>query len=90
MLWDAFAAFRQAQGLPATTIDIAPVLDAGRLAEDNLGDAKIFSERFASDSISQKEVMALLGAAISGVLPAGQSQCLTGLKLTSELIKFRF
>ncbi|KAE8361501.1 hypothetical protein BDV27DRAFT_147770 [Aspergillus caelatus] len=87
---DEFAAFRQAQGLPATTIDIAPVVDAGRLAEDNLGDAKIFSKRFASDSISQKEVMALLGAAIYGDLPAGQSQCLTGLKLTSELIKFRF
>jgi aryl carrier-like protein len=87
---DGFAAFRQSQGLPGTTLDIAPVVDAGRLAEDNLGDVKIFSERFASDAITKNEVMALLGAAISGVLPATQAQCITGLKLTDESIKFRF
>ncbi|KAB8230841.1 type I polyketide synthase [Aspergillus alliaceus] len=87
---DGFAAFRQSLGLPATTLDIAPVLDAGRLAEDNLGDVKVFSERFASDAITKNEVMALLGAAISGALPATQPQCVTGLKLTDESIKFRF
>lgn len=87
---DAFSAFRQAQGLPAATVDIAPVLDAGRLSEDGLGDRKTFSERFASDAISQVEVMALLGSVIAGVIPTGQHQCLTGLHLTSDNLQFRF
>lgn len=74
---DSFAAFRCHEGLPGVSLDLTAVTGAGYIAE-NAARAEDIFKNFGGETVSETEVLALLGLAISGVAP---HQCLTGLKL---------
>jgi hypothetical protein len=64
---NAFVQFRLKQGLPASSIDLTAVSDSGYLAENAEAAAEVM-RNLGSDTICEAEVLALLGAAISGHL----------------------
>lgn len=74
---DSFVQHRQLNGLPGTSLDLTAVTGAGYLAE-NAERSEDIIRNFGNETVSEKEVLALLSAAVRGVAPA---QCLTGLKL---------
>lgn len=74
---DSFAAYRRRKGLPGTSLDLTAVTGAGYIAE-NAARAEEILKNFGGETVSEAEVMALLGLAVSGMAP---HQCLTGLKL---------
>lgn len=74
---DSFAAFRRSKGLPAVSLDLTAVTGAGYIAE-NATRADDILKNFGGETVSEEEVLALLGLAVSGMSPP---QCLTGLKL---------
>ncbi|KAB5511498.1 polyketide synthase [Coniochaeta sp. 2T2.1] len=74
---DAFALYRRHQGLPATSLDLTAVTGAGYIAE-NTARAEHILKNFGGETVSEAEVLALLGLAVSGMSPC---QVLTGLKL---------
>lgn len=78
---DSFAAFRRHKGLPGVSLDLTVVTGVGYAAE-NARRAEDISRNFGGETVSEAEVLALLGLAVSGVSP---SQCLTGLKLVPGL-----
>lgn len=86
---DEFMSWRRAQGLAGTTIDLTAVSDAGYLADV---DAKRLAEvlkNIGSDTMDESEVLALLGAAITGDLSQSCSgQSITGLSLGATLEHF--
>jgi acyl carrier protein len=80
---NAFVQYRVALGLPATTIDLTAVSDVGYLAENRDRQAAV-AENLGSETISEIEVLALLGAAISGRMASTcNHHCITGMKITS-------
>lgn len=81
---NAFAQYRIKLGLPASSIDLTAVSDAGYLAEGSAERAAQVAENLGSETISEKEVLALLAAAVTGRMERCESHCITGLKLTPE------
>ena len=80
---DAFAEYRSKQGLAASTIDIGIVIDVGYVAEHSAREAEIRS--WAHDVINEKELLALIKAAINlDSRDAYSRQTITGCKLVPE------
>ncbi|MCJ1285020.1 hypothetical protein MMC26_004357 [Xylographa opegraphella] len=77
---DAFAQYRTARGLPASSIDLGVVADVGYVAENMDRQAQITAN--ANDQVLEKEYHALLKAAICQQ-PTGSDHCqtITGCKL---------
>ncbi|CZR56253.1 related to polyketide synthase [Phialocephala subalpina] len=82
---NAFAQYRLNLGLPASSIDLTAVSDAGYLVESGGERQKEVMETLGSESISEKEVLALIGAAITGKMGTTcNGHCITGLKIAPE------
>lgn len=82
---NAFVQHRNKLGLPASSIDLTAVSDAGYLAE-NLDAAAEVSKNLGSDTICEAEVLALLKAAISGRLASTcNNHTITGMRITPSL-----
>lgn len=80
---NAFIQHRLRLGLPGCSLDLTAVSDAGYLAE-NLDFAAEVSKNFGDSSISEKEVLALLKAAISGKLAQTcGNHAITGVRISS-------
>ncbi|QSZ34031.1 hypothetical protein DSL72_005611 [Monilinia vaccinii-corymbosi] len=78
---NAFVQYRLAQNLPASSLDLTAVSDAGYLAE-NLDAAAEVSKNLGSDTICEAEVLALLGAAITGRLAnTCNNHTITGIRI---------
>ncbi|KAL3481512.1 fatty acid synthase S-acetyltransferase [Aspergillus californicus] len=60
---DAFAAYQRTRSIPFTTIDLAPVRDAGYLANDSRMLAKV-SETFGGQTIDESQFHQLLSAIV--------------------------
>jgi acyl carrier protein len=79
---NAFVQHRIKLGLPASSIDLTAVSDAGYLAE-NLQAAAEVAKNLGSDTICEAEVLALLRAAIDGHLASAcNSHTITGMRIT--------
>ena len=73
-------------GLPGSSIDLTAVSDAGYLAE-NLERQKEVLENLGSETISEKEVLALVAAAVTGRMSTNcNNHCITGLKVAPEAL----
>ncbi|KAG4218640.1 hypothetical protein PC116_g32880, partial [Phytophthora cactorum] len=80
--------YRLAQGLPASSLDLTAISDSGYLAED-LEKAAEVAKNLGSDTICEAEVLALLGAAISGKLAkACNNHTITGMRITPSMQPF--
>jgi KR domain/Phosphopantetheine attachment site len=77
---NAFAQYRNRLGLPASSIDLTAVSDVGYLAENAERQAQV-AKNLGSETISEKEVLALIAAAITGRMKECNSHCITGLKI---------
>ncbi|KAK5651402.1 hypothetical protein OQA88_12490 [Cercophora sp. LCS_1] len=85
---NALVQHRLAQGLPASSLDLTAVSDSGYLAED-LEKAAEVARNLGSDSICEAEVLALLGAAISGKLAQTcNNHTITGMRITASMRPF--
>ena len=81
---NSFVAYRRSQGLPCSTLDLAPVTGIGYLAE-NADREKVVSEAFGQGAVTEREIHQLLGAAIAGDLDSNCSgHCITGLEITKH------
>ncbi|KAN0092149.1 BcPKS8, polyketide synthase [Hyaloscypha variabilis] len=80
---NAFAQYRNRLGLPTSSIDLTAVSDVGYLAENAERQAQV-AENLGSETISEKEVLALIAAAITGRMKECNSHCITGLKINAE------
>ncbi|KAI0914186.1 ketoacyl-synt-domain-containing protein [Ustulina deusta] len=79
---------RLATGLPASSLDLTAISDSGYLAED-LEKAAEVARNLGSDTICEAEVLALLGAAISGrMATACNSHTITGMRITPTMQPF--
>jgi len=78
---NAFVQYRAHLGLPASSIDLTAVSDVGYLAENAERQAQV-AENLGSETVSEKEVLALLAAAITGRMKDNcNNHCITGLKI---------
>ena len=78
---DALAQYRMRHGLPGASIDLTAVSGAGYLAENAEREAEVL-QNLGGDPIHENEVLALVGAAISGSMEGScNNHCITGLKL---------
>ncbi|KAL8382408.1 hypothetical protein RB595_006274 [Gaeumannomyces hyphopodioides] len=85
---NALVQHRLSLGLPASSLDLTMVSDAGYLAgnADKLAEV---ARNLGSDSICESEVLALLGAAIEGRLAATcNNHAITGMRITSAMQPF--
>lgn len=79
---NAFTQYRLSRGLPASSIDLTAVSDGGHLAENADMMAEVM-RNLGSDTICEAEVLALMGAAISGKLAATcNNHTITGMRIT--------
>jgi acyl carrier protein len=79
---------RLSQGLPASSLDLTAVSDSGYLAED-LEKAAEVARNLGSDTICEREVLALLAAAIDGTLASAcNGHTITGMRITATLRPF--
>ncbi|KAI0540222.1 hypothetical protein GGR58DRAFT_511879 [Xylaria digitata] len=79
---------RLAMGLPASSLDLTAISDSGYLAED-LEKAAEVARNLGSDTICEAEVLALLGAAISGrMATACNNHTITGMRITPTMQPF--
>lgn len=79
---NAFVQHRLKLGLPASSLDLTAISDVGFLAEDAEKAAEV-SKNLGSDTICEKEVLALLKAAIDGKLKGScNSHTITGMRIT--------
>lgn len=84
---NAFAQYRHHLNLPASSIDLTAVSDAGYLLESSGERQKEVMDNLGSESISEVEVLALIGAAITGKMNTScNNHCITGLKIAPEKI----
>ncbi|KAI6710692.1 hypothetical protein PZA11_006639 [Diplocarpon coronariae] len=81
---NAFAQHRHTLGLPASSIDLAAVSDAGYLAEGSVERAAEVTQNLGSETISEKEVLALIAAAVTGKMEMCGGHCTTGLKIAPQ------
>ncbi|KAI0517601.1 ketoacyl-synt-domain-containing protein [Xylaria bambusicola] len=85
---NALVQHRLAMGLPASSLDLTAISDSGYLAED-LEKAAEVARNLGSDTICEAEVLALLGAAISGRLAtACNNHAITGMRITPTMQPF--
>lgn len=78
---DALAQYRLRHGLPGASIDLTAVSGVGYLAENAEREAEVL-QNLGADPIHEDEVLALVGAAISGSMEGScNNHCITGLKL---------
>jgi len=78
---DSLVQHRRHLGLPATTLDLAAVSDTGYLAENEARRDQVL-DQIGGEAISEKEILALLGASITGKADTiCGGQVVTGLKL---------
>ena len=85
---NGFTQYRVAKGLPAASIDLTAVSDAGYLAEDAEKAAEV-ARNLGSDTICEAEVLALIGAAISGKMASAcNHHCITGMRITATMRPF--
>ncbi|GAB7351697.1 hypothetical protein MBLNU459_g2290t2 [Dothideomycetes sp. NU459] len=81
---NGFVQYRVRQGLPATSIDLTAIQGVGYLADNAERNAEVLSN-LGGETLDETEVLALLAAAISGVMSRScNNHCLTGLKLNPE------
>lgn len=80
---NAFAQYRNRLGLPCSSIDLTAVSDVGYLAENAERQAQV-AENLGSETVSEKEVLALIAAAITGRMKECNSHCITGLKINAD------
>ena len=82
----AFAHWRVAQGLPADTIHLGAVADAGYLVEKP-SLVEPLRKRTADNFLSEQDVLALINASIQGqIASTSDHECLTGLQLKPGII----
>ncbi|KAI1339087.1 ketoacyl-synt-domain-containing protein [Xylariaceae sp. FL0016] len=85
---NALVQHRLAQGMPASSLDLTAISDSGYLAED-LEKAAEVARNLGSDTICEAEVLALLGAAITGrMTTACNSHTITGMRITPTMQPF--
>lgn len=64
---DSFARYRMRQGLPASSLALTAVVDAGYMAENTEKLQKLkYVDEFAGEILTTPDVLALLGAAVNG------------------------
>ncbi|KAM0324053.1 hypothetical protein ACHAQA_008241 [Verticillium albo-atrum] len=85
---NAFVQHRLSQGLPATSLDLTAVSDAGYLADSGAERAAEVAKNLGSDSICEAEVLALIGAAISGQTSVCNQHVVTGMRITPTVQPF--
>ncbi|KAH8650550.1 putative polyketide synthase [Tricladium varicosporioides] len=82
---NAFCQYRNALGLAASSIDLTAVSDVGYLAEGSEKRRKEVTDNLGGETISEAEVLALIGAAVSGRMSETcNGHSITGLKITPE------
>ncbi|KAI0397011.1 ketoacyl-synt-domain-containing protein [Xylariaceae sp. FL0594] len=80
--------YRLSKGMPASSLDLTAISDSGYLAED-LEKAAEVARNLGSDTICEAEVLALLGAAISGRMEtACNNHTITGMRITPTMQPF--
>ncbi|KAL9087951.1 MAG: hypothetical protein Q9159_003393 [Coniocarpon cinnabarinum] len=80
---DAFCAYRNTLDLPATAIGLTAVSGVGYLAEQNAERRDEVLQNLGGETLDESEVLALIGAAISGTMAQScNGQCITGLKVS--------
>ncbi|KAH8902159.1 polyketide synthase [Coniochaeta sp. PMI_546] len=85
---NALVQHRLSLGLPASSLDLTAVSDAGYLAND-LDKAAEVARNLGSDTICEAEVLALLAAAISGKMATTcNNHTITGMRITATLRPF--
>ena len=85
---NALVQHRLSLGLPASSLDLTAVSDAGYLAHD-LEKAAEVARNLGSDTICEAEVLALLGAAINGTMASTcNNHAITGMRITASLRPF--
>ncbi|KAK7729681.1 Type I Iterative PKS [Diaporthe eres] len=94
---DSFVQYRLSQGLPAVSLDLTAVADAGYLAEAGNGDsdgadraAEVARNLGAESTMYEAEVLALLGAAIEGRTSGCNHQVVTGVRIPPDRTKLPF
>lgn len=85
---NAFTQYRLAQGLPAVSLDLTAVSDVGYLADIGAERAAEVARNLGSDCICEAEVLALLGAAITGETANCNHQVITGMRITASMRPF--
>lgn len=85
---NAFVQYRRRLGLPASSIDPTAISDIGYLAENAEAAAEV-AKNLGSDLICEAEVLALVGAAITGDLEkACEGHTITGVRMTPSMQPF--
>lgn len=94
---DSFVQYRLSQGLPAVSLDLTAVADAGYLAEAGTGDsdgadraAEVARNLGAESTMYEAEVLALLSAAIEGRTSGCNHQVVTGVRIPPDRTKLPF
>ncbi|KAF3392979.1 Compactin diketide synthase mokB [Talaromyces pinophilus] len=86
---DGFMEYRQSQGLPGKSINLAAVTEVGYLAESDPSRQQEVEKNIGGATINESEVLALLALAITSDLnKCNQSQFVTGLEATDSLHSF--
>ncbi|UQC84889.1 beta-ketoacyl synthase domain-containing protein [Colletotrichum lupini] len=85
---NAFVQHRLALGLPATSLDLTAVSDAGYLADGSAERAAEVAKNLGSDSICEAEVLALIGASISNKTSVCNHHVITGMRITPSIQPF--
>ncbi|KAH6664674.1 polyketide synthase [Halenospora varia] len=82
---NAFCQYRNHLGLAASSIDLTAVSDVGYLAEGSEERRKEVNDNLGGETISEAEVLALIGAAVNGRMREScNGHTITGLKITPE------
>lgn len=94
---DSFVQYRLSQGLPAVSLDLTAVADAGYLAEAGTGDsdgadraAEVARNLGAESTMCEAEVLALLSAAIEGRTSGCSHQVVTGVRIPPDRTRLPF
>ncbi|KAE9577643.1 Reducing polyketide synthase PKS2 [Colletotrichum fructicola] len=85
---NAFVQHRLANGLPAVSLDLTAVSDAGYVADGDAERAAEIMKNLGSDTICEAEVLALLGASISGKTSVANHHIITGMRITPAVQPF--
>ena len=94
---DSFAQYRLSRGLPAVSLDLTAVVDAGYLAEAGTGGsdgadraAEVARNLGAESTMYEAEVLALLSAAIEGRTSGCNHQVVTGVRIPPDRSRLPF
>lgn len=94
---DSLVQYRLSQGLPAVSLDLTAVADAGYLAEAGSGDsdgsdraAEVARNLGAESTMYEAELLALLSAAVEGRTSGCNHQVVTGVRIPPDRTKLPF